>query len=140
MKKIYKDSSDNIYMVNMVSSFTPPEDWTHICDDPETLPMLKYFEAWIDDGNGGVKVDLPTAREMKLDEIRAKRNAMLKRSDERFVEELSKGADTTAIEADKTALRDMTTQAETDLSSKIKDTTIDAYDAFSSLSLSEDYE
>lgn len=94
----------------------------------------------IDDGAGGVKVDLPTVRAMKLEEIRAKRDAMLKKSDERFVEELSKAADTSAIEADKQALRDLMATAETDLSSKIKDTTIDAYDAFSGLTLSESYE
>ena len=140
MIKIYKDSSEKVFMVNVVSSFDVPSDWTHICDNPESLPLSKFFDAWKDNGNGTVGIDLPTARQIKLDEIRAKRDAMLKKTDERFVEELSKAADTSSIEADKQALRDITTQAETDLASKIKDTTIDAYDAFASLTLSESYE
>lgn len=138
--KIYKDSSDKIYLVSVVSSFQPPEDWTLVCENPEELPLKKFRSAWVDDGEGGIKVDLPTARNMKLEEIRAKRDAMLKKTDERYVEELSKGNDTTAIEADKATLRDLPATAETELSSKIKDTTIDTYDPFADLQLSESYE
>ena len=139
--RVYKDSEGNIYTVNVVISFEAPEDWTLIAEEvaSEDLPMRKYRDAWIDDEAGGVKVDLAKAREMKLEEIREQRNAMLKRSDERYVEELSKGNDTTAIEADKAALRDLPSAAETALSSKIKANTIDEYDAFADLTLSEEY-
>lgn len=108
--------------------------------DAENLPDAKYKECWVDNGSGGVKVDLPKARIQKEAEIRAERDRILKLTDEAFLIALSKGESTTDIEADKVILRDMMADVTTGLSSKMAITTIDAYDGFADVTLAGTYE
>jgi len=141
MKRIYKDSEDNIRVVSIKTSFTPPEDWTFVGDvENEDIPTNKYKNCWVDNGSGGIKIDLPKARVQKENEIRTERDRILKLTDNAFLIALSKAEATTNIEADKVLLRDMMADVTTDLSSKIAATTIDAYDGFAAVTLAGTYE
>lgn len=123
----WMEDSDNDVLVGEVT-----------VDNP--TPDITQRAAWRDDGAGGLTVDLPAARVSKLDEIRAKRDDMLKQSDAKWIEETSKGASVTNIEADKTALRNLPASAQTALDALATSSEIADYDAFSGLSLNYSYD
>lgn len=102
-------------------------------------PIDSYFrEAWVYE-NGQLDIDLPKAREVKVAEIRIKRDELLAKTDAKYVELLSKGEDVTAVQADKAALRDLPSDAAVDLEALIVGPDIQAYDPFASLSLNLEY-
>ena len=104
-------------------------------------PSSRYFrDCWAVDGNGDLEVDLTKARAQKMAEVRAKRDGMLKQSDDMWVKNASMAASNTDVEADKTTLRDMTTQAQTDVDALSDADSIESHDAFSGLSLNETYD
>ena len=118
----------------------PDGPYTLIGDASELTANRKYRDCWRDDGEGGVEVDLDLARADKMAEIRAKRDDLLAKSDAVYIEELSKALDTTDVQADKTALRDMTGTAQTAVDAIEDADELEAYDAFAGLSLNKEYE
>lgn len=76
----------------------------------EDLPADREFRnAWVDvTPDTKVNIDLSKAKDMKLAEMRAKRNKLLDEADKEFLLALEKGQDLTAIKARKQALRDLT--------------------------------
>ena len=129
LDKYSKDQGDGPYtLLNQIDSETNPE------------PSRKWRNSWKDGGSGDLEVDLTAARAEKMTEIRAKRDLWLKQSDASWVEESSKGTATTDIESDKTALRDMTDDAQTAVEAETHGDDLEAYDAFSGLTLNGTYE
>lgn len=130
MKKwLIKKADDSVVIISSKSS---PENFMQetdvlIGEAPQDTPDREFRDCWKED-SGELKVDLPKAREKRLAEIRAERDARLKATDEAWVEGMSKGEDVSAIEALKQTLRDIPATAETELSSKLATTTIKAYD------------
>lgn len=102
--------------------------------------FYKWRSSWKDNGSGDIEVDMTKAGAHKMAEIRSKRDDMLKQSDAIYIEELSKAVSTTDIEADKAALRDMTTQAQIDVDAESDPDALEAMDAFAGLSLNKTYE
>jgi hypothetical protein len=118
----------------------PDGPYTVVGDASELNLNRKYRDCWRDDGGGNVAVDMTLARTMKMNETRAERDAMLEKSDKVYIEELTKGLDTTDVEADKTALRDMTVTAQTAVDAIDDPDELETYDAFAGLSLNKEYE
>jgi len=84
----------------------------------------RYFrKSWRKSGASSISVNLAVARSEKMDKLRAKRDELLKATDEEYVKLLSQGADLTAIQTRKQELRDMpdTRQAELDAISDIEE-------------------
>lgn len=77
-----------------------------IVDVSEIPSDRTYRNAWVD--NDGVKVDMPKAVEIQKEKLRAERAPLLEALDQEFMKALEKGADTTAIVAEKERLRDIT--------------------------------
>ncbi len=99
-----------------------PQDWEQ--------PSRKYRNCWRWQSDQ-IKVNLPLARAQKLEEIRKERDARLVESDKEWMIAMTTGAGQEAIDAinaKKQALRDLPEIAESDLSSKLAVTTIDAYE------------
>lgn len=70
------------------------------------LPSRSFRKSWRDN-SGVIETDMTLARVEKMDQIRAKRDELLKKTDEVYVALLSQGADMTDISALKDALRDV---------------------------------
>lgn len=95
----------------------------------------KYFRnCWRVSGGGSVSVNTSLARTQRMNEIRAKRDELLKKSDAKYMELLSKGSDLTDIQALKQSLRDV--PQNTDLSAISDLEELKAHDAFAGLNLS----
>ena len=60
-----------------------------------------------------ITVDIPAAKEITKDRLRAERKPLLEAQDIEFQKALETGADTTAIVAEKQRLRDITKKADT---------------------------
>ena len=77
----------------------------------EDIPDTREFRnAWVDvTPDTKVNIDLNKAKDLKLSEMRVKRNALLEAQDKAFLIALDKGDDLEAIRAKKQALRDVTT-------------------------------
>ncbi len=78
--------------------------------DGNGIPESREFRnAWVDvTPDPKVNIDLARAKDMKLAEMRIKRNKLLDETDKEFLLALEKGQDLTAIKARKQALRDST--------------------------------
>jgi len=78
--------------------------------EADTVPTDRTFRnAWKAD----LTVDLPKAREITKDRLRAERTPLLADLDVQFMRALEVAGDTTAIAAEKQRLRDVTTLADT---------------------------
>jgi hypothetical protein len=77
--------------------------------DDATLPQADndFFDAW-ELANGSVTVNLDKAKEMTKTRLRAEREPLLQAQDVLFQRAQESSADTTAIVAEKTRLRDVT--------------------------------
>ena len=118
----------------------PDGPYTLMNEVSELTANRKYRDHWRDDGNGDIAVDMTLARAAKMEEIRAKRDAMLEKSDKLYIEQLTKGQDTSDVEADKNALRDMTVAAQVVVDAEDDADALEAMDAFAGLSLNNSYE
>lgn len=121
MAKLYRDEEGNVVRLVSINGFVP-----------EGLTEVPAEEVEAE--------ELTLERARKMEEIRAKRDAMLLVNDKDWLIASKKGEDTTALEADAQALRDMTTQAQTDVDALATVDDIKAHDAFAGLSLSKAYE
>lgn len=76
----------------------------------ENIPSNREFRnAWIDiTDDNNVNIDLAKAKELKLAELRDKRNKLLEDADKEFIRALEKAQDLTTIKLRKQALRDVT--------------------------------
>lgn len=76
----------------------------------EDLPADREFrDAWVDvTPDTKVNIDLARAKDLKLKELRQRRNALLEAKDKDYMVALEKGEDLAPIQAKKQALRDIT--------------------------------
>jgi hypothetical protein len=121
MRKLVKDSEDNVMVLVSSNGFIP---------DGYTLVAEEEIAA----------EELILARSNKMGEVRAKRNAMLLKNDTAFVIAQKDAASTTGISADAVILRDLPESAQTAVDALTTVEDIKAYDAFAGLTLSRSYE
>ena len=77
--------------------------------DEEEIPSDRTFRnAWETDAEVAVKVNIPKAKGITKDRLRAERDVLLKDLDTQFIRAQESKADTTAIVAEKQRLRDIT--------------------------------
>ena len=77
-----------------------------------TLPTDRTFRnAWVFGDADVVEVDMPTAQEIFKDNLRRERQPLLEALDVEYMKAMERGEDTTAIVAQKVALRDITADA-----------------------------
>lgn len=76
----------------------------------EDLPAdRKFRNAWVDvTPDTKVNIDLARAKELKLEEMRQKRNVLLDKEDKNYMVALERGEDPDSIKSRKQALRDAT--------------------------------
>ncbi len=123
---------------NNPSSFLE-EGWVVIENQDQEFPT-SHLDTWKVNEEGIVYADNQLAVAKKLVEMRRVRDAMLKKSDEKWVELKSKGLDATSVEADKAVLRDLPNSVEAALTALASAEEIEAYDIFGALNLSTSYE
>ena len=77
-----------------------------------TLPTDRTFRnAWVFGDADVVEVDMPKAQEIFKDNLRRERQPLLAALDVEYMKAMERGEDTTAIVAQKVALRDITADA-----------------------------
>ena len=77
-----------------------------------TLPTDRTFRnAWVFGDADVVEVDMPKAQEIFKDNLRRERQPLLEALDVEYMKAMERGEDTTAIVAQKVALRDITADA-----------------------------
>ena len=77
-----------------------------------TLPTDRTFRnAWVFGDADVVEVDMPKAQEIFKDDLRRERQPLLEALDVEYMKAMERGEDTTAIVAQKVALRDITADA-----------------------------
>ena len=77
-----------------------------------TLPTDRTFrDAWVYGDSEVVEVDMPKAQEIFKDNLRRERQPLLEALDVEYMKAMERGEDTTAIVAQKVALRDITADA-----------------------------
>ena len=77
-----------------------------------TLPTDRTFrDAWVYGDAEVVEVDMPKAQEIFKDNLRRERQPLLEALDVEYMKAMERGEDTTAIVAQKVALRDITADA-----------------------------
>ena len=77
-----------------------------------TLPTDRTFRnAWVYGDAEVVEVDMPKAREILKGNLRRERQPLLEALDVEYMKAMERGEDTTAIVAQKVALRDITADA-----------------------------
>ena len=77
-----------------------------------TLPTDRTFRnAWVFGDADVVEVDMPRAQEIFKDNLRRERQPLLEALDVEYMKAMERGEDTTAIVAQKVALRDITADA-----------------------------
>ena len=77
-----------------------------------TLPTDRTFRnAWVFGDADVVEVDMPKAQEIFKDDLRRERQPLLEALDVEYMKAMERGEDTTAIVAQKVALRDITDDA-----------------------------
>ena len=77
-----------------------------------TLPTDRTFRnAWMYGDADVVEVDMPKAQEIFKDNLRRERKPLLEALDVEYMKAMERGEDTTAIVAQKVALRDVTDDA-----------------------------
>lgn len=81
-----------------------------IVDESEIPTDRTFRNAWED--NGGIKVNMPKAKDITKDRLRADRKPLLKAQDLAFQRALETGASTAAIVSEKQRLRDITKQVD----------------------------
>ena len=121
MRKLVKDSEDNVMVLNSVNGFIP---------DGYTLVADEDIDA----------AEIVIARARKMVEIRAKRDYMLVENDKQWLIASKKAESTTTLEADAVILRDMTDDAQTAIDAESDLQTVKDYDAFASITLAGTYE
>lgn len=142
----YEKADGSVGVINAKAGVDPheflPEGATLMNQISELnpLPDVAHKEAWIDDGIGNVTVDLVKAREAKVNEIRAKRDKMLRNHDSQWIIAMKDSADMTDLNADRTTLKDLPASAQTALDALTDLDAIRDYDAFTSLTLNGSYE
>jgi hypothetical protein len=79
--------------------------------DESVIPTDRTFRnAWED--NGGIKVNMPKAKDLTNDRLRAERKPLLEAQDVAFQRALESGASTAEIVKEKQRLRDITKQVD----------------------------
>jgi len=81
-----------------------------IVDDDEVPIDRTFRNAWED--NGGIKVNMPKAKDLTKDRLRVERKPLLEAQDVAFQRALETGADTSEIVKEKQRLRDITKQVD----------------------------
>jgi hypothetical protein len=121
MRKLIKDSENNIFELESINGFIPP-GYTEV--------PAEELEA----------EELTLARKNKIDEVRSKRDRMMIVHDKIYLIALKDNSSTTAILADRQVLLDLpeVAQGAVNVLETVED--IKAYDAFAGLSLSRSYE
>ena len=77
-----------------------------------TLPTDRTFRnAWVYGDSEVVEVDMPKAQEIFKENLRRERKPLLEALDVEYMRAMERGEDTTAIVAQKVALRDITADA-----------------------------
>ena len=77
-----------------------------------TLPTDRTFrDAWVYGDAEVVEVDMPKAQEIFKENLRRERKPLLEALDVEYMRAMERGEDTTAIVAQKVALRDITADA-----------------------------
>jgi hypothetical protein len=88
----------------------PPNTPYRIVNDDEVPSDRTFRNAWED--NGGIKVNMPKAKDITKDRLRAERKPLLEAQDIAFQRALETGADTLNIVKEKQRLRDITKQVD----------------------------
>jgi len=88
----------------------PPNTPYRIVNDDEVPSDRTFRNAWKD--NGGIKVNMPKAKDITKDRLRAERKPLLEAQDVAFQRALETGASTAAIVSEKQRLRDITKQVD----------------------------
>jgi hypothetical protein len=81
-----------------------------IVNDDEVPSDRTFRNAWED--NGGIKVNMPKAKDLTKDRLRADRKPLLEAQDVAFQRALESGASTAEIVKEKQRLRDVTKQVD----------------------------
>jgi len=131
------DGSISILNCDNDPSMFIPEGWELLPDQDLPAGHIDAMEA---DENGSISLSLSKLRTLKVNEIRARRDQWLKKSDEAWVELKSKGQSTADIEEDKDELRALPQLASDELADLDTKEEIEAYDAFEMLAMSRSYE
>lgn len=121
MRILVKDENDKVMILESIDGIIPSGLTAVPSEDLETSELI-------------------VARETKLSEIRSKRDLMLAKNDTLWLIASKKGEPTTSLEADAETLRDLPELAETELNALETVEEIQAYDCFSGLALTGDYE
>ena len=121
MRKLVKDSENNVMVLVSPNGFIP-EGYTLVADEEINSEELKL------------------ARKKKMAEIRNQRDAMLLNNDKQWLIASKKAESTTSLESDAQILRDMTTDAQSDLNGATALDAIESYNAFALITLVGSYE
>ena len=81
-----------------------------IVNDDEVPSDRTFRNAWED--NGGIKVNMPKAKDLTKDRLRNERKPLLEAQDVAFQRALETGASTASIVSEKQRLRDITKQVD----------------------------
>ena len=79
----------------------------HVDTEVDQLPTRRFRNAWRVNGARHVEVDLPVARQIRMQEIRVERDAKLVASDGPLLRNQEQGKDVTALKAYRQTLREI---------------------------------
>jgi hypothetical protein len=121
MRKLIKDSEDNVMVLVSPNGFIP-DGYTEVpSEEVDTEELI-------------------LARKNKMDEVRSQRDEMMVVHDKVYLIALKDSSSTVALLTDRTALLDLPEDAQTAVDALTTIEDIKAYDAFSGLTLSRSYE
>lgn len=121
MRKLVKDSENNVMELISINGFIPP-GYTEVPSEEVEAE------------------ELALARKRKMEEVRSRRDAMMLVHDKVYLIALKDSADTTAMLADRTTLLDLPAVTQAAIDAMLTKEEVQAYDAFSGLNLSQSYE
>lgn len=122
MRKLLKDSEGNVVELLSVNGDFMPEGFEEVASEDLA------------------DAELGLARNSKLAQIRAKRNALLIQNDKLWMIASKKGESTTDLETDAQTLRDLPELAQSELEALEDAEAVKAYDCFTGLVLHGSYE
>lgn len=110
LEKVFGPLTDEQYKAHVISRSIPEGVEYREITDNELPPDRIFRDAWKDEG--GIKIDMPKARNIHLARIRSSRNEKLKSSDAEFLKTLESSnyqqtPELVAIKAKRQALRDI---------------------------------
>ena len=121
MRKLVKDAQDNVMVLVSPNGFIP---------DGYTLVAEEEVDA----------EELNLARVKKMAEVRNKRDALMLSHDRQYLIAIKDNASKANLDSDRSTLLDLPELAQTEVDALTTVEDIQAYDAFSELTLSESYE